>query len=130
MLFQRSPTAFNRVVLAVIGRIVSQLDIHPVLVREFHQTKQKLCATTVALGTIVEIEYQRPYLGKAPPVLLPEGLQQIDQAIAGHLRGDMPDKQLIRGRQHKSHRRHQQRITAVDVSGFSPLQRPLASQFD
>gem|GEM_PF-4321855 len=64
MLFQTSPTAFNRVVFAVIGRRISQRKRHACLGNKLHHTRQKLGAATVTLLPIVEIEEKRPHLGK------------------------------------------------------------------
>ena len=117
MLFQSSPTAFNRVVFAVIRGVIRQHQGDACLGSELHQTRQKLSAATVALGSIVEIEEKRPDLWEPGFVGLPPLMKNVRQAIAGHLGSHGIQRQfIVLGEQH-SHGRYHRFGMKVMVSG-------------
>ena len=123
MLFQSSPTAFNGIVLAVIGRIIRQRKRHAGLANKLYQTRQKLSAATMTLRSIVKIEQQRLDLGKPRFVGLPPLTHNIDQTIAGDLGGDAIDTQLVVLGQQHSHGRDLHFGVKVMVGGvdFHPV---------
>ena len=117
MVFQSSPATFNRVVFAVIGRIIRQRKHHACLANKGNQACQKLRAATVALRSIVEIEEKRPDLGEAGFVGFPPLQENVRQAIAGHFGGHGIQGQfVVLGQQH-SHGRHHRFGMKVMVGG-------------
>jgi hypothetical protein len=103
VLFQTTPTAFNRVVFTVIGGIVGQLQGDPRLLDERNQTIQKLGASTMALWSIVQIENQGLNLREADFVGLPPVQENVHQAIAGHLGSDPIERQFVVFGEQQSH---------------------------
>lgn len=53
VLFENSPTAFNRVVLTVVGRIIRETDSDVILLDKFHQTLHELRSPTVVLRSVI-----------------------------------------------------------------------------
>ena len=94
MLFQAAPHTFNRIVLAVIGWIVSQLNGEVVLVREVGESGHKLSAPAVILGSIIQVDEQGLDVGEALMDCGPELFQAIGDAITGQARGGHVQKQL------------------------------------
>lgn len=94
MLLQAAPHAFNRIVLAVIGWIVSQLNCEVMLVREMGESGHKLSASAVILWSIIQVDEQSLYEGKALMERGPEVFQAIDDTITGQERGGHVQKQL------------------------------------
>ncbi len=95
VLFENPPAAFDRVVLAVIGRIIGQADREMIGLRKLHEPLHELSAPTVALWTIVQIDEQGRDVGKALFNPLPPVDQSIHQAIAGHFGRHPIQKELI-----------------------------------
>ena len=62
MLLQYAPKAFNGIVLAVIRRIVNQLERELQLVSELDHAVHELRASAMIFGSIVLEEHQRLYL--------------------------------------------------------------------
>ena len=60
MVFQNPPASFHSVVLAVIRRIVGQVDCQLVPVGELHQTFEELSPHTAERWTIVQIDDDFP----------------------------------------------------------------------
>ena len=83
MLLQYTPDSFDRVVLAVIGRIVGQLDRHLKLVHELGDPFHKLSPTAMVFGTIVLIDQQSPNVAKPSADRQPEVAQAVDDEVAG-----------------------------------------------
>jgi len=94
MLLQAAPHSFNRVVLAVIRWIVSQLDRELVLVRELGDPGHELRTTAVILRSIVQVDEQGVDMGEAWLDGAPEVFQAIDDAITGQGRGGHIQEQL------------------------------------
>jgi len=63
VLLQNSPAALDRVVLAVVGRIIGQAR-DAIALHKLHQALYKLGAPTVVLRAIVQIDKQRLDVGK------------------------------------------------------------------
>jgi hypothetical protein len=55
MLFQDTPAAFNWIVLAVVRRIVEQLNYFSGMVRKVNNTFKELCALTTAFWAIINL---------------------------------------------------------------------------
>jgi hypothetical protein len=106
MLFSNAPTALDRVVLAVVGRIRGQADRDAIALDKLHQALHKLGPPTLALRTIIQVDEQGRDVGKALFDALPPVDQAIHQAIAGHFRRHPIDKELIGGGQENAHRCH------------------------
>jgi hypothetical protein len=64
VLFENTPTAFNWVVFAVIGRIIRQTSVDVIVLYKFSQTLHKLSPPTVVFWSIIQIDDQRRDLGK------------------------------------------------------------------
>lgn len=83
MLLQNAPTPFNGVVLAVIGRIVEQLNRFADVVTQGHQSIQELSAYPTILRTVINLDLYELYAllfgwcDCVPPLL-----QVIDDKIA------------------------------------------------
>src|SRR5215510_4226505 len=87
MQFHHPPTALNRIVLAVIGRVIQQLDRLADGVDKLHHAMEKLCPHTAAFRSIVHFDLYPPdrtLLRSAES--LPPRHQCIDDKIA-RLRG-------------------------------------------
>ena len=87
VLFEDSPTAFNRIVLAMVGRIVEQLNWFANLVCELNHSVKKLGTDTTAFGSIVYLqlqEFRQSLLFEAQAI--PPILQRIDDKITGFMR--------------------------------------------
>ncbi len=74
MIFQHAPAVLHRIVLAVIGRIVHQLNRHLDFVRKFDYSFNKLRSVTLEFRAIVQIDLQSFNVRKmvfsvTPPVL-------------------------------------------------------------
>ena len=115
MLLSNAPAAFDRVVLAVVGRIRCQAYGEVRVLHKLHQALHKLGAPTVALRTIVQVDEQGLDVGKALFDALPPVDQPIHQAIAGHFGRHSGEKELIGGGQENPHRRHSRRWVKVVV---------------
>ncbi len=84
MLLQYTPDSFDRVVFAVIGRIVGQLDRHLKLVHELGHPFHKLSPTAMVFGTIVLVEQQSPNMMKSSA----DGQPEVPQAVRDEIAGD------------------------------------------
>ncbi len=65
VLFQNPPTPLNRVILAMIRRILRQAYGEVIALGKLHQAVHELGPPTVALRAIVQIDEQRRDVGKA-----------------------------------------------------------------
>lgn len=104
--FQHPPAALNRVIFAMIRRIIGQLHGQARVIHELHQSLDKLGTPTVVLWTVIQVEHQGRDVRHAGLDLVPPLLQPIHEAIAGHLRGHAIHKQFVGGRQQNADRRH------------------------
>ena len=84
MQFQNPPTALNRVILAVIRRVIEQLDGFADGIDQLHHAMEKLRAHAAALRAVVHFELHplnRALFLSAEP--LPPGRERIDEEVAG-----------------------------------------------
>lgn len=84
MLFQHTPTVFNRMVFALLRRRRRETDGELGLVRTCQQTLQELGAPTVVLWAVIDSDEQRLAVGKAFLHALPPLHQPISPTLAGH----------------------------------------------
>ena len=56
MVFQHRPYPFDGVILAVIRRIISQIDTDSIFKDKFYQALHKLTSMTVIFGSIIRID--------------------------------------------------------------------------
>src|SRR5512135_769830 len=78
---QDPPTSLDRIVLAVIGRIVHQLDHQTEPVRELHQPPDELRPPTRRLRAVVQIDHQSLHTREIPAPLLPPALQAVHHEV-------------------------------------------------
>ena len=84
MLLQDAPAAFDRIVFAVVGRVVQQVDGLADVIGEVHQALEELGPHPAAFRAIIDLQLQLGdggslgYRGIVPPVL-----QTVDDEIAG-----------------------------------------------
>jgi hypothetical protein len=97
MVLKDAPTTFDRIVLAVIRRIVRQPDCEVILLHEGDETLHKLGAPTVILGAIIQIKHQGRDVGEALADCLPPLGEAIDEAITGHFGRNTIHKELAHG---------------------------------
>lgn len=95
MLFENSPTPLNRVVLAVVRRIVEQLDWLADEVTKLHHAFEKLGANSTTFRSIIHFQLQEFSL----PLLLesqfiPPILERIHNEITGLVRTTKVDVEL------------------------------------
>ena len=106
MVFQDAPAAFDRIVFAMVRRIVRQADGHLIVLHKLHDALHELGAPTVILGAIIEIDHQRGDVREPAAHALPPLAQSIHQTVTGHFGGDPIHKQLIQGGQENAHGGH------------------------
>ena len=73
MIFQYSPNAFYRVVFAMIGRIVGQLDINRLASGELNDPLDELSSAATIFWPVASVDYYRVQIGlifKCPPQVL------------------------------------------------------------
>jgi hypothetical protein len=99
MVLEDTPTAFDRIVLAVIGWGVRQPDRDAILLDNRNQPLHTLRPTAMILWTIISIDHQGGAMGEPPTDRLPPLDEAIDKAITGHFGRDPIHKQLAQGRQ-------------------------------
>lgn len=84
MRLQNAPAAFDRIVFAVIGRVVQQVDGFADRVGEVHQAREELGPHPTAFRAIIDLELEvrdHGLLGRGEVV--PPVLQAVDDEIAG-----------------------------------------------
>ena len=85
--FQNTPTPFNWIVFAVIGRVIQQVDWFANLVGKLHHAVQKLRATPTALRPVIHFDLEQP--GGRLCLLIqgfPLGGEYIDDEVTGFVR--------------------------------------------
>ena len=75
---QDAPTAFDRIVFAVIRGVIGQFDGELIGLGEGHEPIEKLGAMALILWPIIQVDHQSPHLLKAVSHALPPLLQHID----------------------------------------------------
>ena len=83
MFLQGSPAAFDRVVLAVVRRVVNQFNLDVVFVSELSQAFHKLRALAGYFRTVVQIDHQLANVRMLGFALAPPLLEIIRHGIAG-----------------------------------------------
>ncbi len=83
VLFQYTPDPFNRIVFAVVGRIVGEVSMNLKGINELSHALHELGAAAVVFRTIVLVDEQGLDPGKACSHQRPEITQAIDNEIAG-----------------------------------------------
>lgn len=118
MVLEDAPTTFDRIVLAVIWRIVRQPDCELILLHEGDEPLHKLGAPAVIFGAIIQIEYQGRDVGEALTDCLPPFREAIDEAITGHFGCDPIHKELAPGGQEDAHGCNRRLRGKIVVSGM------------
>lgn len=83
VLLQNAPTTFDRVVLAVVGRIVEELDGLPDMVGEFHHALEELSTSAIAFGPVVGLDLESGEVAILGRQVIPPVIQTIDDEVAG-----------------------------------------------
>lgn len=118
MAFETAPTAFNRIVLAMIRWVISQTDAKAILMGKPKQPLHELGAPTMVFRSIIQVDHQGGNLRKAAAHRLPPVAQSIDQTIAGELGGQVIDEQLVAGWKQNPKRRQRGRRLEIVVARF------------
>ena len=71
MVFENTPTAFDRILLAVIGRVVCQAYGKIGLAHKLYNPLHELGTPTMVFGAIVQVDDQHRDMGKAVLDCLP-----------------------------------------------------------
>ena len=106
MVFEYAPATFYRVVLAVVGRIVRELQTDAGLRNKLNEPRKELRPPAVTFGTIIQIEQERLDLWKAFFVGLPPLAKNIAKAVTGDFGGHRIDRQCVITRQEYPNRCH------------------------
>ena len=118
MVLEDAPTTFDRIVLAVIRRIIGQPDCEPILLHEGDEPLHKLGAPAVIFGAIIQIEYQGRDVGEALADCLPPLREAINETITGHFGCDTIHKELAHGGQEDAYGRDRRLWGKIVVSGM------------
>lgn len=103
VLFEYAPTALIRlrrgvalrIVLAVIRRIVKQLNWLANLVRQLHHPVEKLSANSATFGSVINFQLEQFCLSLLGCTqVCPPSLQGIDDKVTGFTRTPKVDRQL------------------------------------
>jgi len=97
MRFQDAPTTLDRIVLAVIRRIVNQLDVQSCLVRELHDTIHELRSRATDLWSVVQVDLQTLDSAVNKPTSFPPPLHAVDDEIGCFSRLTKTHPELIDG---------------------------------
>ena len=98
MVLEDTPAAFDRLILAVIGRGRRQPDRDAIRLHKLDQPWHTLGATAVVLWAIIDIDHEGSERDKPPPDCLPPLDEAIDATVTGHCRGHPVDKEFIQRR--------------------------------
>ena len=82
MVFPDAPATLDSVVLAVVWRIVSQLDHQSESIRKLDQSLHELGSVAGNFGTVIEIDQQFAYLGVHGLTVSPPEFQTICHKVA------------------------------------------------
>lgn len=118
MVLEDAPTTFDRIVLAVIRRLIGQPDCEPILLHAGDEPLHKLGAPAVICGAIIQIEYQGRDVGEALADCLPPLREAINEAITGHFGCDTIHKELAHGGQEDAYGRDRRLWGKIVVSGM------------
>lgn len=98
-MFEDAPAALNRIVLAVIWRVISELHRNAILTDEVDDSSHELGAPTMIFWTVAQVELERGDSWKTVTDSFPTLAETINQTIARHLGGDCIDEQLCAARE-------------------------------
>ena len=127
MIFQNAPTALNRIVLAVIGRVIGEPHGQPRLLHKRHDALHELGASAMGLRPIIEGNHQRGDVPKAITDGLPPAHEAIDDTITRDFGGHPIQKQFIPARQadaDRSDRRSGLEVMVSRLRGDAALPAP------
>ena len=82
MSLENAPAAFDRIVFAVIRRIVSKADVDLMLFNEIDHSGQELGTSSAILGAIVLKQNQCVDVRKSGLVFVPPVVEHIHDAVA------------------------------------------------
>jgi hypothetical protein len=118
MVLKDAPTTFDRIVLAVIRRIVRQPACEGRLLPEGDETLHKLGAPPVILGAIIPIKPQGREVGEALADCLPPLGEALDEAITGHFGRNTIHQELAHGGSEEAHGGDRRLRGKIVVSGL------------
>src|SRR5215510_9510272 len=84
MVLEDAPTAFERIILAVVRWIRRETHCHAILLHKLHHPLHELGAATMILWTIIQIEPQGGDGRETSTDRLPPLCEAIHQAVTGH----------------------------------------------
>jgi hypothetical protein len=93
--FHDAPTPFDRIICAVIGRIKGQFDRELIRLGKGQEPIEKLSVMALILGSIIQVDHQRPHVLKAFSHTLPPLFPHIYQAISDDFGGHTGQKEFI-----------------------------------
>ena len=96
VVFQNAPTTFDGIVLAVVRRIIGQVEGEMIALGKVQEAGHKLRTPTVVLGAIIQIEDQGIDMSKALMHTQPPALQTVHQAIGGDFGCHHMQKQVVK----------------------------------
>ena len=83
MFLQCSPAALDRIVLAVVGRVINQFNLQVVFISELSQAFHELRTTTGYFRTIVQVDHQLANVRLNSFAITPPLLEIVRYGIAG-----------------------------------------------
>ena len=96
---QNPPTAFDRIILAMIGRVIGQPHAETRLLHKLEDALHELRPPTMVLWPIIQIDDQHADMPKALTHRFPPAHQTIDHTITRDFGGNPIQKQFIPARQ-------------------------------
>lgn len=119
MLLQTAPDPFNRIVFAVVGRIIGEYNHQIALPWELADPFDKLRPAAIAFRPIIDIEQDRVNLGKAFFVCIPEVDQYVHNKISRDFGCSKVEARLFKFRQIQA-KGGNIFIAEIMVSGLDP----------
>jgi hypothetical protein len=105
VILENTPAALDRVVLAVVRRIIGEADADLMLFDEVDHAVQELAPASTVLGAVVLEKNERVDLGKTTLVLAPPVPDVVHDAVAGNLGCADRDRQFVVLGEQDAHRR-------------------------
>src|SRR5262245_13502856 len=118
VVFENTPTALNRIVLAMVRWVIDQTHSEAILVRELDHPPHELGAPTMVLRTVIHVDHHRRDMGEAAAYRFPALDQPIEKTITGDLGGYLVDKQFVGCWQQDPDRRDGGLRPEIMVAGF------------
>lgn len=94
-MLQNTPTAFNRVILTVVGRVIGKANVDLMALNKIHHAAEELASSTAVFWAIVLKQNQSVDLGKPGLVFAPPVLEGVYDTIAGDFGCADRDRQLV-----------------------------------